>query len=63
MEKYGVDENTPTDGEKRAKTAQPITCPICGQEAQVEGSVYLCPKHGSAPWEGDPRDSSTPAKT
>lgn len=50
MEKYGV----ATDREapalvKAGSTAVP--CPICGTATVLHGSVRLCPKHGSKPFE------------
>lgn len=47
MIKYGVDEVAPSD--KQATDTK--TCPLCGQALTIEGSIRLCPKHGSRPFE------------
>lgn len=55
MEKYGVDENTGTNQEQLEKQAAK-GCPECGSELTKHGSVLLCPKHGSAPFEQPQED-------
>ena len=48
MEKYGVNEGI--DQEKLEKSAAE-GCPECGAKLQKHGSVLMCPKHGSEPFE------------
>ncbi len=48
MEKYGVEQ----EEEDETKTADEKTaCPKCGQEVEKHGSVKICPKDGSEPFE------------
>lgn len=48
MAKYGVDETIDQIAlEKRAEAG----CPWCGQELTKQGSVLLCPSHGTEPFE------------
>lgn len=51
MEKYAVDETVDQKTlEKRASEG----CPFCGRKDLIkQGSVLLCPTHGSEPWEGN----------
>jgi len=51
MSKFGVDETTGHDQEQLEKMAAQ-GCPECGSKLTKHGSVLLCPKHGSAPFEG-----------
>ena len=48
MSKFGVDEGI--DQEKLEKQAAK-GCPECGAELTKHGSVLICPKHGSEPFE------------
>jgi hypothetical protein len=50
MTKFGVDETTGVNQEKLEKAAAE-GCPECGEKLTKHGSVLLCPKHGSAPFE------------
>ena len=50
MEKYGVDEGADEHLEKRASE----DCPKCGSKVAVHGRVLVCPKCGTAPFEGEP---------
>jgi len=49
MEKYGVDE-TVDDQEALEKKASE-GCPECGAKLVRQGTVLLCPKHGTEPFE------------
>lgn len=49
MDKYGVDQNKKPVNEKQAHT--PTLCPLCNKPLRKEGNVYLCPEHGSKPFE------------
>jgi rubrerythrin len=50
MEKYAVDETT--NNERMDKLATPKGyCPVCGQEVRVHGTVRVCPKCGTEPFE------------
>lgn len=53
MEKYGVDETGTTDQESLEKIAAK-GCPDCGSQIIKQGSVILCPVHGSQPFEQPP---------
>lgn len=46
MEKYGVDESNP-DLQKQASQG----CPECGRPVERHGEVFMCPVHGSEPFE------------
>jgi nucleoid DNA-binding protein/ribosomal protein S27AE len=48
MEKYGVDES----GSEQEKKAQ-AGCPNCGSKVEKHGNVLVCPKCGTAPFEGE----------
>ena len=48
MEKYGVDEGV--DQEKLEKSAAE-GCPKCGGPVEMHGSVAICKKCGSEPFE------------
>lgn len=48
MKKYGVDEN-PELTQKEASEEK--HCPICGAVCEQHGQVYICPVHGSKPFE------------
>lgn len=50
IEKYGVDEATAHDQERLEKQAAK-GCPECGAHLIKQGSVLLCPTHGSEPFE------------
>lgn len=51
MTKYAVDESG-SDFSRSGKVAQQdLRCPLCGARCMAEGSVILCPRHGSAPFE------------
>lgn len=48
MDKYGVDESVDLETmEKHAAQG----CPVCGKQLIKHGSVFLCPQHGSEPFE------------
>jgi len=47
MEKYGVDESTSADLEKRAAKG----CPECGRKPERHGRILVCPIHGTEPFE------------
>jgi uncharacterized Zn finger protein (UPF0148 family) len=49
MEKYGVDE-TVSNPEALDKLAS-RGCPTCGSTLIKQGSVLICPKHGTEPFE------------
>ena len=49
MEKYSVQQDHPPESEKTSSDRR--TCPLCGKEADVKNGVWLCPVHGSRPWE------------
>ena len=48
MEKYGVDENE--ELQKKGSTVYG-TCPRCGARVNQHGTVHICPRHGSEPFE------------
>jgi hypothetical protein len=48
MEKYGVDERLKQEEMEKAAAEG---CPICGRALVQHGSVLLCPKHGTEPFE------------
>lgn len=48
MDKFGVDEGI--DQETLEKAASE-GCPECGAELIKEGSLLICPKHGTEPFE------------
>lgn len=50
MQKYGVYEE-PQLSPKTADLATPRTCPLCGKRVEQHGNVFLCPEHGSKPFE------------
>lgn len=50
LEKYGVDTSTGRDDEQLEKLAAE-GCPDCGSELVKHGSVVICPKCGSSPFE------------
>jgi nucleoid DNA-binding protein len=52
MDKLGVDEEQ-AENEKLAQHG----CPLCGAKVERHGSVLVCPRHGSEPFE-----SKTPKK-
>lgn len=53
MEKHGnVKTELPSDLEKSA-SGQPL-CPDCGAKCEVHGTVTLCPKCGTKPFERRP---------
>lgn len=47
MDKYGVDETGKGLNKEAAKN-----CPECGAALEKHGSVVVCPKHGTEPFEG-----------
>jgi hypothetical protein len=50
MDKFAVDQTaglTPDEQEKRAAQG----CPLCGKKPERQGSVLLCPTHGTEPFE------------
>ena len=49
MEKYGVDEGVPDPEalEKRAGEG----CPVCGKKLVRQGNTFICPEHGTEPFE------------
>lgn len=49
MEKYGVDEGTGDQEILEKKAAQ--GCPICGKTPVRQGTVLMCPDHGTEPFE------------
>ena len=49
MDKYGVDETKPAQKE----ASEEVHCPVCGSICEQHGKVYLCPVHGSKPFETD----------
>lgn len=49
MEKYGVSENE--DLQKSAEDNKEEKCPDCGKKVEKHGSVSICPKHGTEPFE------------
>jgi len=52
MEKYGVDENIDQENlEKKAAKG----CPECGSKLTKHGSILVCPKHGTEPFEDEHR--------
>lgn len=48
MEKYGVNESV--DQEDLEKLAA-CGCPKCGRSVEKNGSVLICPTHGTEPFE------------
>jgi uncharacterized Zn finger protein (UPF0148 family) len=46
MTKLGVDESG--KGDKTASEG----CPECGAKVEKHGNISVCPKHGTAPFEG-----------
>lgn len=50
MQKYGVDESLTETQEALEKRAQQ-GCPECGAKLVKHGSVLMCPKHGTEPFE------------
>lgn len=48
MDKYAVQE---AQDEKALEKAASHGCPECGSKIERHGNVYLCPKHGSSPFE------------
>jgi nucleoid DNA-binding protein len=55
MEKYAVDQGM-GDQEQLEKQAAG-GCPECGEELVKHGSVLVCPKHGSEPFESQRGDT------
>lgn len=54
MEKFGVNEGVNQEAlEKQAAKG----CPVCGSAVETHGSVLMCPKHGSEPFEDTHGDS------
>ena len=52
MDKYGVDQDTGLNEEnKKTSSDKTGVCPWCGTPVLKHGSVVLCPKHGSEPFE------------
>lgn len=49
MEKYGVE--TPHEKTAEEFDIEGRTCPQCGREVHVHGSVLVCPVHGTKPFE------------
>lgn len=49
MEKYGVDENI--DDQEALEKKASKGCPVCGKPVVRQGTVLLCPDHGTEPWE------------
>lgn len=47
MEKFGVDEGTSDQLEKKASE----NCPKCGSKVAVHGRTLVCPKCGTEPFE------------
>ena len=47
MDKYAVDESSSEQLDKTAAT----NCPICGSKVKLHGSVKVCPKCGTEPFE------------
>ena len=50
MDKYGVDETAAISQEALEKRAAK-GCPECGKPLTKHGSVLICPKHGTEPFE------------
>lgn len=48
IEKYGVDESRKQQDMDKAAAQG---CPECGSKLEKHGSVVMCPKHGTAPFE------------
>lgn len=53
MEKFGVLEDNETLTKIAAKQDQAVPCPVCGAVTKQHGRVFLCPTHGSKPFERD----------
>jgi len=55
MEKFGVSEdNVPsTKSAAESKEHSVVKCPICSAITNQHGQVFLCPTHGSKPFERD----------
>lgn len=49
MEKLGVDEDD--ELKKEAQEGDEVTCPACGKVAAKHGTVFVCPDHGTEPFE------------
>lgn len=49
MEKLGVDEDD--NLKKEAQEDGSTSCPVCGKVAVKHGTVFVCPDHGSEPFE------------
>lgn len=50
MTKLGVQEDT---GDQEALEKKAIAgCPMCGRAPVRQGTILLCPEHGTEPWEG-----------
>ena len=47
MEKYGVDESQTPELAKQASQG----CPECGRPVEKHGDLFMCPVHGSEPFE------------
>ena len=47
MDKLGVDETS-----KDLSKVAAENCPECGAKLEKHGSVVVCPKHGTEPFEG-----------
>lgn len=50
MEKYGVDTGATEETMKKSASGEPL-CPDCGTPTEKYGSVWLCPKCGTRPFE------------
>lgn len=49
MEKLGVSTQLEEDGVKLGN--DPKYCPICRRPVEVQGGQFVCPEHGTAPFE------------
>lgn len=55
MKKFGVHEDNlnPIKVAAVDKAHSTLECPVCGAETQQHGHIFLCPVHGSKPFERD----------
>jgi len=53
MSKFGVDETLPEEKLAFMQYDEQgnATCPLCKQKAERHGSVFICPTHGTEPFE------------
>ena len=51
MDKYGVAEDEDLKKTASEDEVKKESCPDCGKKVEKHGSVSICPKHGTEPFE------------